>query len=61
MNNHRHNEALSSAYIYHNTIATNGIRSLKTASILFMYRGRRVPDRMIVGFINTCAISAYHH
>jgi hypothetical protein len=24
-------------------------------------RGRRVPDRMVVGFATTCTISAYHH
>jgi len=24
-------------------------------------KGRRGRDRMIVGFTNTCAISAYHH
>ena len=27
--------------------------------IIFKRRGRR--DRMVVGFITTCAISAYHH
>jgi hypothetical protein len=25
------------------------------------YRGRRVHDRMVVGFTPTCAISVYHH
>jgi len=24
-------------------------------------RGHRGPDRMVVGFTTTCAISAYHH
>jgi hypothetical protein len=24
-------------------------------------KGRRCHDRMVVGFITTCAISAYHH
>ena len=30
-----------------------------TSDIIF--RGRRGRDRMLVGFINTYAISAYHH
>ena len=29
--------------------------------VLEMLRGRRGHDRMIIGFITTCAISAYNH
>jgi len=28
---------------------------------IFMFRGLRGRERMIVGFTTTCAISAYHH
>jgi hypothetical protein len=30
-------------------------------SSLYMYRGRRGRDRMVVGYITTYAISGYHH
>jgi hypothetical protein len=28
---------------------------------VYMGRGRRGRDRLVVGFTTTCAISAYHH
>jgi hypothetical protein len=28
---------------------------------IFILRGRRGRDRMVVGFTTTCTISAYHH
>jgi hypothetical protein len=33
----------------------------QTCSSDHVYRGRHGRDRMVVGFIPTCAISAYHH
>jgi hypothetical protein len=30
-------------------------------SFLIFKRGRHCYDRMVVGFINTCGISVYHH
>ena len=29
--------------------------------ILFIYKGRRGRDRMVVGYTNTCAINTYDH
>jgi len=29
--------------------------------MVYGLRGRRGRDRMVVGFISTCAISPYHH
>ena len=29
--------------------------------ILFIYRGRRGRDRMVVGYTNTCSINTYDH
>jgi hypothetical protein len=31
------------------------------SSVLLRFEGRRGRDRMIIGFITTYAISAYHH
>ena len=33
----------------------------RVSEIIICHQGRCGHDRMIVGFINTCAINAYHH
>ena len=32
-----------------------------TFNLVFISRGRRARDRMVVEFTTTCAINAYHH
>ena len=34
---------------------------LRVLEVLHLHRGRRVRDRMVIGFTTTYAISAYHH